>query len=71
MSILERIDSIINEETTNVETKKDQTEHLHGGKVNNNGDGSTTTTIRGPKHVHKIFQWLVQPNNGHTHNLED
>jgi len=73
MNIIEKIEELISEgESFTVETKKDQTGHLHKGKVNTDGDGATTTTIRsGPEHTHKIFQWLVQPAKGHTHNLED
>lgn len=73
MSIIDKIEQLISEaESINVDTKKDQTGHMHKGKVDTNGHGATTKIIgNATKHVHKIFQWLVQPSNGHTHNLEE
>lgn len=50
-------------------TKKDQTGHMHEVAVNSDGDGKTVTTSSGPEHVHKIFQWMIQPAKGHTHNM--
>jgi hypothetical protein len=55
-----------------VNTSKDLTEHTHKGEVNEDGDGKTTTCEScSEDHVHKIFQWLVQPASGHTHNLKE
>jgi len=55
-----------------VNTSKDQTEHSHNGEVDADGDGKTTTCEScSEEHVHKIFQWLVQPAEGHTHNLKE
>lgn len=55
-----------------VNTSKDLTEHTHKGDVNVDGDGDTTSTVGdAPDHVHKIFQWLVQPAEGHIHNLKE
>jgi hypothetical protein len=52
-----------------VKTKKDLTGHTHIGDVNVDGDGSTLKDDTG--HVHKIFQWLIQPAAGHIHNLKE
>jgi len=55
-----------------VDSKKDLTGHSHKGEVNADGDGKTTECIDcTQKHVHKIFQWLIQPADGHIHNLSD
>lgn len=67
-----------------VQTKQDQTGHLHQGLVNESGDGETKRTIYSydkndmeyggsdaEDHVHEIHQWLVQPAHGHVHNLEE
>jgi hypothetical protein len=51
-------------------TEKNQTGHIHYVEVNEDGDGKTTSTSRGKDHVHKVFQWIVQPAMGHLHNLE-
>lgn len=56
--------------TTKVKTEKNQTGHIHNAEVNDNGDGKTTSTSTGPDHVHKVFEWIVQPAKGHIHNLE-
>ena len=50
-------------------TDKDNTGHTHKAQANEDGDGKTTSTSDGEDHVHVILQWLVQPANGHVHNL--
>jgi hypothetical protein len=58
-------------ETDNYKTKKDQTGHLHEARVNADGDGATLSTEGNAEdHIHKIFQWIVQPAHGHIHNLD-
>lgn len=52
-----------------VVTLKDKTRHVHKGKVNVDGDGETDKEKL--DHVHKIFQWLVQPADDHIHNLKE
>lgn len=52
-------------------TAKDQTGHSHIAEMNENGDGKTIKTIGMKDHTHKVFQWIVQPAEGHIHNLED
>ncbi len=67
-----KIKQFLKEEVLNeygVDTSKDLTGHTHTGEVNADGDGSTTKDDT--EHVHKIFQWLVQPAVGHTHNLKE
>lgn len=52
-------------------TQKDETGHIHSLKVNDDGDGKTTSIEgKSPDHIHKIFQWMVQPANGHIHNID-
>lgn len=51
-------------------TTKDQTGHTHNVVVDENGDGTSISTSKGTDHVHKIFQWIVQPASGHIHNLD-
>ena len=51
-----------------VSTLKDMLDHVHKGEVDEDGDGQTDKNL---DHVHKIFQWLVQPADGHTHNLKE
>jgi len=61
---------LLNEE--GIATQKDMTGHAHLGEVNEDGDGKTVECFGCEKeHVHKIFQWLVQPAAGHTHNLKE
>jgi hypothetical protein len=52
-----------------VSTSKDMTDHVHTGDVNEDGDGQTDK--ENFDHVHKIFQWLIQPAAGHIHNLKE
>ena len=55
-----------------IATSKDMTGHAHLGEVNEDGDGKTVECMGcETEHVHKIFQWLVQPANEHTNNLKE
>lgn len=68
-----RLRKYINEELLTEEklkTEKNQTGHIHYAEVDDNGDGKTTSTSTGEDHVHKVFEWIVQPAHGHIHNLE-
>lgn len=58
-------------ESMSLKTRKDQTGHVHNLKVNADGDGKTTSTSKDFDHVHTIFQWMIQPDSGHIHNLEE
>jgi hypothetical protein len=75
--ITNKIDSLINElamsnKGFNFKTKKDKTGHIHDLMVDENGNGKTTKTIGSSKdHVHKIFEWSVQPSNGHIHTIKE
>lgn len=51
-------------------TDNDQTGHSHDISVDDNGDGKTTKTIGVENHIHKVFQWTVQPAGGHLHNMD-
>ena len=50
-------------------TEKDKTSHIHDVSVNADGNGKTISSS-GEKHVHKIFEWIVQPANSHIHNID-
>ena len=50
-------------------TEKDKTGHMHDVSVDADGNGKTISST-GEKHIHKIFEWIVQPKNGHIHNLD-
>ncbi len=43
--------------------------HTHNFKTNDDGDGQTTTTSAGNKHVHVIEKWRVLFHGDHTHNI--
>ncbi len=44
--------------------------HYHEYKVDENGDGETTSTKEGEHdHVHKIENWKVEKSHNHTHEL--
>jgi hypothetical protein len=42
--------------------------HSHDAMMNADGDGQTVKDET--EHQHTIFQWMVQPANGHIHNLD-
>lgn len=51
--------------------------HKHGYKVDDKGDGKTTTTIsetemKSPKHVHEVVAWkaLAVGPDKHTHEIK-
>lgn len=60
---------ILLQEKVGVTTKKDKTGHVHAAIVDEDGNGKTTGTKGHEDHVHKIFEWNVQPKNGHTHSM--
>jgi hypothetical protein len=58
-------------------TVNGKTPHKHGYKVNDKGDGKTTTTIsttdnNAPKHMHEIKAWkaLATGPDNHTHEIK-
>lgn len=67
-----RLKKYINESKKDIQvkTKKNQTGHIHYAKVDDDGNGKTTSTSTGPDHTHKIFEWIVQPAKGHIHELD-
>lgn len=54
-------------------TKKDKTGHIHDVRVDADGNGKTISTKGGgdPDHMHKIFEWSVQPTNKHMHTIDN
>jgi len=57
-------------ESMKVKTEKNETGHVHYAEVDEDGNGNTTSTSTGEDHVHRVFEWIVQPAMGHLHNLE-
>jgi hypothetical protein len=68
-----RLEQYITEGNMAATTTKDETGHIHSAIINVDGDGKTVSTKskEAEEHEHKIFQWSVQPANGHVHNIED
>ena len=59
----------LNEKFT-YKTEKDKTGHMHNLTVDVDGNGKTTSTEGKYKdHIHKIFEWSIQPSNGHMHSI--
>lgn len=80
-----KIDMFLNEKSTMrktnkgfvFKTKKDDSGHIHDLTVDDEGNGKTTSTnsiikrSSVPNHVHKIFEFQIQPKNGHMHTIEE
>lgn len=53
--------------------KTEMVEHTHGYEIDKCGNGKTTSTSSGPKHIHKIIKGIVQAGGygDHTHGLDE
>ncbi len=53
--------------------KAEMVEHTHGYELDKNGNGKTTSTSDGSKHIHTIVNGKVQPagHGDHTHGLDE
>jgi hypothetical protein len=67
MKLSNKINELIQQDTE--QSTSTDNGHAHEYDVDNQGNGSTTFTIAGEEHQHKISNFKVMSKLGHTHEI--